>query len=92
MWGLNIFQWLLVLLYLLLSYYTFKKFVAENNKTNKEFLYYLFIKFPALIFVIRNYEEIVVSSKVLMLIIAYCNLFIYYVILLKNYYKDRNKK
>jgi len=89
MWGLNYYQWILVIVYLLLSYYTYKKFVINDNKTNKDFIFFLFVKFPALIFVVRNYDGIIISAKTLALLLAYFYLAIYYAILIKNYYKGK---
>ena len=89
MWGLNYYQWILVIVYLLLSYYTYKKFIINNSKTNNDFLLFLFVKFPALIFALRNYNGIIISAKTLALLLAYFYLAIYYAILIKNYYKEK---
>ncbi len=99
-YGLTYLQWFFVIFYLIIAYITYNYFLDKNRKFNKPFIdkanrhFIIFIIFvyPGIVFFTNPYEFISISTKVIMLYLAYLFIIIYYLNLLIFYYKDKKIK
>lgn len=101
-YNLSYIQWFFAILYIIIAYITHNYFIKKNSKYNNSFIDDAnrnYIAFIILVYPIINFstrgsppsEGIPITTKVLMLYIAYFLLFIYYFNLLIYYYKEKNK-
>ncbi len=95
-YSLTYLQWFFAILYLVISYLTYYVYLKNNKKTyvkeaNTYFLTTILVTFPGVIFLSRSIDVMTISSKVLGLYLSYYFLFIYYLLLLIAFYKEKEK-